>query len=86
MKNVNMNEEEEDRYDGVDHPKHYCTHPSKVQCIEIAEHFDFCLGNVIKYVWRAGQKEGAEGVDDLRKAMWYLHREIANRAPGGWVK
>ncbi len=40
----------------VDHPPHYNSHPSGVECIEITEHYNFCVGNAIKYVWRAGLK------------------------------
>ena len=61
--------------DPVNHPKHYTEHPSGVECIEITEHMNFCVGNAIKYLWRAGLK-GAQ-VEDLRKARWYIDREIA---------
>jgi len=57
-------------------PDHYQRHPSGVECIDVAEHFSFCLGNVIKYVWRADMKNGLE---DLQKAKWYLEREIERR-------
>jgi hypothetical protein len=36
----------------------------------------FCLGNAVKYIWRADMKNG---VEDLQKAVWYLQREIARR-------
>jgi hypothetical protein len=62
-------------HDNVNHPKHYTSHPSGVECIEITEHFNFCIGNAIKYLWRAGLK--GEQVEDLRKARWYVDREIA---------
>lgn len=62
--------------DPVDHPAHYTSHPSGVECITITEHMSFLIGNVIKYVWRADSKNG---VEDLRKARWYLDREIARR-------
>ena len=61
--------------DPVNHPKHYTEHPSGVECIEITEHLNFCVGNAIKYLWRAGLK--GEQVEDLRKARWYIDREIA---------
>ena len=61
--------------DNVNHPKHYTEHPSGVECIEITEHMNFCVGNAIKYLWRAGLK--GEQVEDLRKARWYIDREIA---------
>lgn len=58
----------------IDHPDHYTAHPSGVECITIAEGFGFNLGNAIKYVWRAGLKQDA--LEDLRKARWYIDREI----------
>ena len=61
--------------DNVNHPKHYTQHPSGVECIEITEHMNFCLGNAMKYIWRASLK-GKE-VEDLRKARWYIDREIS---------
>ena len=61
--------------DPVNHPKHYTEHPSGVEGIEITEHMNFCVGNAIKYLWRAGLK--GEQVEDLRKARWYIDREIA---------
>ncbi len=39
----------------------------------------FCLGNAIKYIWRDGQKTGEDVNDDLRKAIWYIQREIDKR-------
>lgn len=64
-------------HDVVNHPKHYTAHPSGVECITITEHFNFNLGNAIKYIWRAEEKNGLE---DLRKAEWYIKREIQRRA------
>ena len=60
--------------DTVNNPKHYTSHPSGVECIEITEHMNFCLGNAVKYIWRANLK-GKE-IEDLRKARWYIDREI----------
>ena len=60
--------------DPVNNPIHYTTHPSGIDCIQISEHFNFCLGNAIKYIWRAGQK--GERLEDLEKARWYIEREI----------
>ena len=48
-----------------------------MECIQITEHFNFCLGNAIKYIWRAGQK--GDALEDLKKARWYLDREIQRR-------
>ena len=62
--------------DNVNHPKHYTKHPSGVECITITEHMSFCLGNAIKYLWRADLKNG---IEDLEKARWYITREIEKR-------
>jgi hypothetical protein len=62
--------------DNVNHPKHYTEHPSGVECIQITEHMNFCMGNAMKYLWRADLKGG---VEDLQKAIWYLEREIRRR-------
>ena len=63
--------------DTVDHPQHYTSHPSGVECIQITEHMGFCLGNAIKYIWRADLK--ADAIEDLKKAVWYINREIEKR-------
>ena len=63
-------------HDPVNHPSHYTQHPSGVEAIEITEHFNFNCGNAIKYIWRAGLKSDSP-VEDLRKARWYIEREIA---------
>lgn len=62
-------------HDAVNHPRHYTSHPSGVECITITEHFNFNIGNAVKYLWRNGLKE--EGtITDLKKAVWYIEREI----------
>jgi hypothetical protein len=61
--------------DPVNHPAHYTSHPSGIECIQVTEHMNFNLGNAVKYIWRAWEK-GAT-VQDLQKARWYLDREIA---------
>lgn len=63
--------------DKINHPKHYTSHPSGVECIEITQHHNFCIGNIIKYLWRAGLKGEDTKLEDLKKARWYLDREIA---------
>jgi len=60
--------------DMVNEPPHYKSHPSGVECIEIVKHMNFCLGNAIKYIWRAGEKGNL--LEDLRKARKYLDFEI----------
>lgn len=64
-------------HDPVNSPKHYTSHPSGIDCIEITEHMGFNLGNAIKYIWRADLKN--DGVEDLRKAVWYVQRELQKR-------
>lgn len=70
--------------DKVNHPKHYTQHPSGVECIQVTEHYNFCVGNAIKYLWRAGLKTEAnldskeKQIEDLNKAIWYIRREIEN--------
>lgn len=61
--------------DLINHPVHYTSHPSGIECIQVTEHYNFCLGNAIKYIWRAGLKSTSP-VEDLRKARWYIDREI----------
>lgn len=60
----------------VNHPSHYNNHPSGVECIDIIRHMNFNLGNVIKYIWRAGLKDQQPTIQDLEKAQWYLTDEI----------
>jgi hypothetical protein len=62
--------------DPVNHPPHYTGHPSGVEAITITEHYNFNVGNAIKYLWRAGLKTQSP-TEDLRKAAWYINREIA---------
>lgn len=64
--------------DMINSPKHYNSHESGVECVKVAEYFNFCLGNAIKYIWRADEKGNA--VEDLKKAVWYLQREIERRS------
>jgi len=63
--------------DLVNHPQHYLNHRSGVECITITEHLNFCLGNAVKYIWRADAK--GDAINDLAKAVWYLEREITRR-------
>lgn len=61
--------------DKVNHPSHYNQHPAGIECIAIVEHFNFNLGNAIKYIWWAGLKS-PDAITDLEKARWYTEREI----------
>jgi len=60
--------------DQVNHPPHYQL--PGIEAIEITQHLNFCRGNAVKYVVRAGKKDPAREVEDLNKAIWYLDREV----------
>lgn len=63
--------------DNVSHPPHYAKGWSNgAEVIDLTEHLSFCAGNVVKYVCRAGRKDPDKYVEDLKKARWYLDREI----------
>lgn len=68
--------------DQVNHPKHYTSDPSGIECIDVTRHRNFNIGNAIKYLWRAGLKEDKDRklidkqAEDLNKAVWYLVDEI----------
>lgn len=68
--------------DSVNHPKHYTSHPSGIECIEITRHYCFAIGNAIKYLWRAGLKvdnslsDRDKEIEDLNKAIWYIKDRI----------
>ena len=68
--------------DKVNRPIHYTVHPSGIECIDITEHYDFCVGNAIKYLWRAGLKKESgvsdkeKEIEDLKKAAYYIDRKI----------
>lgn len=74
---VDKNDMAEDQgVDLVNQPPHYTSHPSGIECIQITEHMSFLMGNAMKYLWRADLKNGLE---DLKKAGWYIQREIEKR-------
>ena len=69
-------------HDPVNHPSHYCSHPSGVECITIVRHYDFNIGSAMKYLWRHGLKheegmtDNAKAIEDLRKAIFFINDEI----------
>ena len=69
--------------DPVNHPLHYTSSPSQcecgktIECVQITEHMGFCLGNAVKYIWRADLKH--DSIEDLKKARWYIDRELKKR-------
>jgi hypothetical protein len=63
--------------DNVDHPSHYADGWSNgAEVIDITEHLNFNRGNAVKYIARAGKKNPDTELEDLRKAQWYINREI----------
>lgn len=63
----------------VDHPPHYGGASNPYEAIKVIDawQLNFCLGNVVKYIARAGKKDPAKLAEDLEKARWYLDHEIA---------
>lgn len=75
------------KHDAVDHPAHYTSSDAKcsscgagIECIQVTESMGFCLGNAVKYIWRAGLK--GDAIEDLKKSVWYIQREIERRERG----
>lgn len=66
----------------IDHPQHYGGAENPYEAIKVIEAWDlgFCLGNTVKYLARAGKKDPSAHIDDLKKARWYLDREISKLA------
>lgn len=68
--------------DNVDHPSWYNSNPSGIECIDVARHYCFSIGNAMKYLWRAGLKKDAslddrqKEIEDLKKAIFYINDRI----------
>lgn len=84
---TSSNDNVNNKPDNVEHPSHYTSHPSGVECITVTRHFCFDIGNAIKYLWRAGLKkeQGMSNLDkeieDCNKAIWYIkdHVKMLNK-------
>jgi hypothetical protein len=63
--------------ESVNHPNHYTWLPNGLEVIDIVENLNFNMGNSIKYVLRADHKR--KPIEDLRKALWYITRELKRR-------
>lgn len=63
--------------ENVDHPAHYGG-DSVYETIKVIDAWElnFCLGNAVKYISRAGKKDPEKRIEDLRKAIWYIQHEI----------
>ena len=82
--------ESQEMNDPVNHPKHYTQGEAKcsrcdtgIECIDVTRHMTFNIGNAVKYLWRFQDKGGLE---DLKKARWYLEDEIKQREAKAEVK
>lgn len=71
------------KVDIINHPPHYQS-KAGLEAIDVIEAFDlgFCRGNAVKYILRAGKKDPTKTVEDLKKAIWYLQRELSNSKGG----
>lgn len=65
--------------DNINHPPHYNNSPARcdcgrsIECIDVTRHTEFNIGNALKYLWRYKDKNG---VEDLKKAIWYINDQI----------
>lgn len=71
-----LNKMKSPQFDPINKPKHYNSHPSGIECIEITQHHNYCIGNSIKYLWRQGLKDGESNIKDLMKARKCIDLEI----------
>jgi hypothetical protein len=62
----------------INHPNHYGGEDNPYEAIKVIDAWglNFCLGNAVKYISRAGKKDPAKTVEDLKKARWYIDHEI----------
>lgn len=58
----------------IEHPAYY--NWFDIECLDVVEHFNFNIGCVIKYAWRGPKKNKWEAIEDYRKAIFYLEREV----------
>jgi len=66
--------------DAVNHPSHYTAYAG-IEVIQLTEQMNFCRGNAVKYIARAGLKDPDKEIQDLEKARWYIDREIERLTP-----
>ena len=62
--------------DAINHPAYYTDGKIEVSDFIADKNLNFFRGNVVKYVTRAGKKDPSKEVEDLKKAQWYINREI----------
>jgi len=73
---------DETSIDYVNHPPHYTAYKG-LEVIQLTEQLNFCRGNAVKYITRAGLKDKATEIEDLKKAAWYINREIERLTKDG---
>lgn len=61
--------------DPVNYPSHYTAYPG-IEVIDLTKHMNFCRGNAVKYIARAGLKDPSKEIEDLEKAVFYINKEI----------
>lgn len=69
--------------DNINHHSHYTDEKIEVADFITDKGLNFCRGNVVKYVARAGKKDPKKEIEDLRKARWYIDREIRRMEESG---
>jgi len=82
FKEDNLELDSNEEQDVVNHPKHYTSDPSGIECIQVTRHRNFNIGNAMKYLWRNGLKDSDAQIQDLRKAIWYIEDEIKRLEQG----
>lgn len=60
----------------VTNPRHYTSGKIEVVDFILDKNLNFCLGEAVKYIVRAGKKDPQAHMEDLQKAAWYLQREM----------
>lgn len=68
--------ESKEEFHEVNKSKHYNLHPSGIECIEVIRHYNFNIGNAMKYLWRQGLKDNNPDIKDMKKAIYYIIDEI----------
>lgn len=71
-----LNYNDDNKGDNVNHPAHYTDGKIEVSDFIADKNMNFFRGNVLKYICRAGKKDPDKEIEDLKKAEWYLNREI----------
>ena len=81
-----MTKKTKKKFEKVNHPDHY--QADGMEAIDVIEAYDlnFSLGSAIKYILRAGKKPGEDSQEDLKKAVWYIQREIEHTETKELVK